>query len=42
MPYDGVILDATGNLFGTAYSGGTSNTGTVFKLIPQEPARESN
>jgi uncharacterized repeat protein (TIGR03803 family) len=27
-----VILDATGNLYGTTFSGGTSGKGTVFKL----------
>jgi uncharacterized repeat protein (TIGR03803 family) len=28
----GVMQDAKGNLYGTTYSGGTSNMGTVFKL----------
>jgi uncharacterized repeat protein (TIGR03803 family) len=37
-PYSGVILDAAGNLYGTAYFGGNSGCvsgcGTVFKLDP--------
>jgi uncharacterized repeat protein (TIGR03803 family) len=35
-PFDGVTFDALGNLYGTAYVGGTANTGTVFE-IPQGP-----
>lgn len=31
-PFAGVIQDAKGNLFGTTYSGGAYNAGTVFKL----------
>jgi uncharacterized repeat protein (TIGR03803 family) len=31
---DGVIFDATGNLYGTTREGGTSGYGTVFKLTP--------
>src|SRR5271169_4346004 len=33
-PVTGVILDATGNLYGTTDNGGTSGLGTVFKLAP--------
>lgn len=33
-PQGGVILDSTGALYGTTYSGGSHNGGTVFKLIP--------
>jgi len=33
-PYAGLILDKTGNLYGTTYSGGASNNGTVFELTP--------
>ncbi len=33
-PYAGLIADAAGNLYGTTYSGGASNDGTVFKLSP--------
>jgi len=33
-PKAGVTMDAQGNLYGTTYSGGTSNRGTVFKLTP--------
>jgi uncharacterized repeat protein (TIGR03803 family) len=31
-PYAGVIRDAVGNLYGTAFFGGTGGFGTVFKL----------
>jgi uncharacterized repeat protein (TIGR03803 family) len=31
-PYAGLILDASGNLYGTARVGGSSNLGTAFKL----------
>ncbi len=31
-PYAGLIFDATGNLYGTTYLGGTYNQGTVFEL----------
>ena len=31
-PYAGVILDAAGNLYGTAAQGGTANKGVVYKL----------
>jgi len=31
-PYDPVILDAAGNLYGTTFSGGYYGAGTVFKL----------
>lgn len=35
FPMGGVILDATGNLYGTTHAGGkTSNGGTVFELSP--------
>jgi len=33
-PYAGVILDGTGNLYGTAEEGGLYGYGTVFKLAP--------
>ena len=33
-PEAGVILDAGGDLYGTTYSGGTYNNGTVFELTP--------
>jgi|HubBroStandDraft_1064217.scaffolds.fasta_scaffold08089_3 uncharacterized repeat protein (TIGR03803 family) len=33
-PYAGVILDSAGNLYGTTYQGGTSNSGVVYKLTP--------
>jgi uncharacterized repeat protein (TIGR03803 family) len=31
-PEAGLVADASGNLYGTTYSGGTYNMGTVFKL----------
>ncbi|HSZ62500.1 MAG TPA: choice-of-anchor tandem repeat GloVer-containing protein [Terriglobales bacterium] len=31
-PYAGVVLDAQGNLYGTTYSGGTADYGTVFEI----------
>jgi uncharacterized repeat protein (TIGR03803 family) len=33
-PYDGVILDPAGNLYGTTFFGGSLNFGTVFELTP--------
>ncbi len=33
-PYDGLALDAAGNLYGTAYTGGASADGVIFKLSP--------
>jgi len=32
-PYTGVLMDSSGNLFGTTYSGGTGGYGTVFELV---------
>jgi len=32
-PEAGLIMDATGNLFGTTYFGGLGDVGTVFKLV---------
>lgn len=31
-PYSGLVRDSAGNLYGTTYTGGTSDFGTVFKL----------
>lgn len=31
-PYGGVVMDSSGNLYGTTTSGGSSNAGTVFSL----------
>ncbi|MGC9237993.1 MAG: choice-of-anchor tandem repeat GloVer-containing protein, partial [Thiomonas sp.] len=33
-PYAGLVMDASGNLYGTTVVGGTNNTGTVFKITP--------
>ena len=33
-PFAGVILDSSGNLYGTASTGGTANAGVVYKLDP--------
>ena len=35
-PFGGVILDASGNLYGTTYAGGAFGYGTVFKLDPTD------
>jgi uncharacterized repeat protein (TIGR03803 family) len=35
IPYAGVTLDATGNIYGTTYLGGKQGVGVVFKLTPQ-------
>ena len=34
LPYDGVILDRNGNLYGTASSGGTRGQGVIFQITP--------
>ena len=34
-PYGNLVFDAQGSLYGTAFSGGTQNYGTVFKLDPK-------
>src|SRR6516165_5239092 len=31
-PYAGLIMDGSGNLYGTAESGGAANDGTIFEL----------
>jgi len=33
-PTSGLVLDGTGNLYGTAYFGGNSGLGTVFEVTP--------
>jgi len=33
-PFSGLIFDATGNLYGTTFSGGAYEKGTVFQLTP--------
>lgn len=33
-PYSGLTRDAAGNLYGTTYSGGVDNDGTVFRIDP--------
>lgn len=33
-PYDGLIFDSAGNLYGTANGGGTYAWGTVFEITP--------
>jgi uncharacterized repeat protein (TIGR03803 family) len=36
-PFGGVVMDANGTLYGTAYSGGVNREGVVFKLTPPGP-----
>jgi hypothetical protein len=33
-PASNVVLDASGNLYGTAYQGGSRNLGVVWQLVP--------
>jgi uncharacterized repeat protein (TIGR03803 family) len=33
-PYDTLIFDSAGNLYGTTFAGGANGAGTVFKLTP--------
>jgi hypothetical protein len=33
-PVSNVVLDASGNLYGTTYLGGSHNLGTVWQLVP--------
>ena len=33
-PYGGLVMDRSGNLYGTTTSGGSSSSGTVFELSP--------
>jgi uncharacterized repeat protein (TIGR03803 family) len=33
-PTGGMVFDKLGNLYGTSFSGGASNAGTIFKLTP--------
>ena len=33
-PYGGLLIDSTGNLYGTAAFGGTSSNGVVYKITP--------
>jgi uncharacterized repeat protein (TIGR03803 family) len=35
-PYDRLVVDKEGNLYGTTYSGGANNVGTVFQLSPEK------
>jgi uncharacterized repeat protein (TIGR03803 family) len=37
-PQDGLVLDASGNLYGTAYGGGASGDGTVFEVVANSGA----
>jgi len=35
-PYDNLLIDKEGNLYGTTYGGGASEAGTVFELSPEK------
>jgi uncharacterized repeat protein (TIGR03803 family) len=37
LPYSGLVIDASGNLYGTTSLGGTSNGGTVFEMTCSAP-----
>ena len=37
LPYAGLIMDASGNLFGTTSQGGANNQGTVFEIPAAVP-----
>jgi uncharacterized repeat protein (TIGR03803 family) len=34
QPYSGLVMDSSGNLYGTTFKGGSSNGGSIFKLVP--------
>jgi len=36
LPYGGLVLDASSNLYGTTFQGGAANYGTVFELSPTQ------
>lgn len=36
LPLDGLIFDKAGNLYGTTNSGGSADSGAVFKLTPKQ------
>jgi uncharacterized repeat protein (TIGR03803 family) len=38
-PNGGLVFDANGNLYGSTYGGGTSNSGIVFELTPQSDGK---
>lgn len=38
-PYTGLILDPAGNLYGATESGGTSERGLIFKIVPAATAQ---
>jgi len=40
-PYSGLILDSSGNIYGTTPVGGVFNLGTVFKLTPPTPGHSA-
>jgi len=41
-PFGGVVFDSAGNLYGTTTNGGTSNTGTVYKLTHSQGGWSEN
>jgi uncharacterized repeat protein (TIGR03803 family) len=39
LPMAGLVMDATGILYGTTYEGGRYQTGTIYKLTPDKAGR---
>jgi uncharacterized repeat protein (TIGR03803 family) len=40
-PFGGVVRDASGTLYGTAFAGGVNSNGVVFKLTPPAPGHST-
>jgi uncharacterized repeat protein (TIGR03803 family) len=40
-PFGGVVRDASGTLYGTAFAGGVNSNGVVFKLTPPPPGQST-
>lgn len=42
MPFGGLVLDGSGNLFGANYSGGDSGDGTLFEIVKTAKGYDGN